>query len=72
MPGAGLVSDFSTFLQLFKNELVYYGSYWNHVEQGWKLRSHTNLKFVWFEEMKENIAKVIRELSEFLSTPLRY
>ena len=33
-------------------------------------RGHENFKFVWYEEMKSDLPKVIKELCDFLGYPL--
>jgi len=62
--------DFNDFASLFKESLVFYGSYWHHLLGGWKHRNHENLKFIWFEEMKRDQKKVIVDLCNFLDHSL--
>jgi len=42
------------------------GDYFYHLKSGWTLRNHSNLKFLWFEDMKRSLSKVIDELCTFL------
>eukprot|EP00095_Tigriopus_kingsejongensis_P004143 maker-scaffold703_size109190-snap-gene-0.16 protein:Tk04143 transcript:maker-scaffold703_size109190-snap-gene-0.16-mRNA-1 annotation:"sulfotransferase 1a1-like" len=57
--------SFEDFAQLFLDGTLTYGDYWHHLKGGWNLRNHPNFKFVWFEEMKGDHSKVIREVCEF-------
>ena len=46
---------------------LYYGSYWDHLTQAWELQLNDNVKFLWFEDLKEDLSKVIEELCQFLN-----
>merc|ERR1711970_158598 len=70
VPGHGLVGSFNDFVQFFEEGLHVFGSYWQHVLGGWKLRDHRNVKFLWFEHMKKDQKSVIEELCTFLNHPL--
>jgi len=60
-----LKADFKKFAELFKEGDLEYGSYWNHLESGVEKMKHPNLKFIWFEEIKKDPLKVIKELCDF-------
>ena len=49
---------------------LYFGSYWDHLKQAWELQNKDNVKFLWFEDMKQDLTKVIKELCQFLSVSL--
>ena len=66
----GFKGTFSQFLQHFQDGILPYGSYWYHLRTAYEARSHPNLKFLWFEEMKKDRKKVTRELGRFLDVPL--
>lgn len=66
----GFKGTFSQFLQHFQDGILPYGSYWYHLRTAYEARNHPNLKFLWFEEMKKDKKKVIRELGKFLNVPL--
>jgi len=70
IPIHGYKGSLSEFAEQVMKDDVLYGSFWSHLESGWKLREHPNVKFVWYEEMKKDSRKVITELSEFLGYPL--
>ena len=57
--------EFSDFAKIFQAELLQY-SYWNHLHSAWTRRTHKNLKFIWYEDMKADTAAAIEELGEFL------
>jgi len=70
MPLHGFTESFQSFVADFMKGLLMYGDYWAHLESGWKLKDHPNVKFIWFEEIKKDSKKVIQELTEFLGHPL--
>ncbi len=37
--------------------------------EAWKMRNHSNMLFITYEEMKENIDGVIDKMCDFLSLP---
>ena len=37
----------------------------NVLQEAWKYKDHRNLKFMWYEEMKKDLPKIIRELCAF-------
>ena len=62
--------DFQQYVDLFEKDLTLYGSYWHHLLGGWRIKDRSNVKFIWFEEMKVDQKKVIQELCDFLDHPL--
>jgi len=70
MPKHGYKASFADFAEDFMAGIMLYGDYWSHLESGWKLKDHPNVKFIWFEEVKKDSKKVIEELCEFLGHPL--
>lgn len=70
MPGHGYIGDFSGFQKLFQSGLTLFGDFFAHLKSGWKVREMANVKFLWFEDMKQNQHQVIEELSSFLKHPL--
>ena len=70
IPGHNYKGDWPQFRQFFKEGLLVYGSYWHHLLEGWKRRNHPNLKFLWYEDMKEDQLGVIDDLCSFLNHPL--
>ena len=47
------VGDFKTFWNFFKQNLIIWSPYWNHVKEGWDLRHNPNLLFLFYEDMKK-------------------
>ena len=70
VPGHNYTGDWDQFRQFFKEGLQVFGSYWSHLLGGWKRRNHPNLKFLWYEDMKEDQLGVIEDLCSFLDHPL--
>jgi len=72
LPGHGLQDDceFSLFSSLFMNGKLVYGSYWDHLKDGWKHRNHQNLKFLWYEDIISDLPKIIKEIATFTDKEL--
>jgi len=58
--------NFEDFLDLFEKELHMYGSYFHHVLGGWALKDHPNMRFLWYENMKEDIRKEVLSTCQFI------
>jgi len=66
----GYIDSLENFLEQFMKGILLYGDYWSHVQSGWELKDHPNVKFIWYEDMKADTRKVVKELTEFLNHPL--
>jgi len=66
----GFTGTVEELIDLFMEDLVFYGPYWNHITGAWNKKTERNLKFLWYEDMKADQMKVIEELCEFLQKPL--
>jgi len=62
--------SFDDFSELFMKENIEYGSFWYHLKSAYKHRDSKNLKIIWYEDMKVDLRKVIREVCEFLGRQL--
>ena len=62
--------DFNDFAQLFLKGAVMYGNYWTMLKSAWKQKDHPNLKILWFEEMKNDMMAVIRDVANFIGYPM--
>ena len=69
-PMYGQLKDFDKFAEFFKRGSLMFGDYWHHLKTAYKLKDNPNVKIVWFEEMKKDLPKVIRELCDFLGYQL--
>lgn len=61
-----LNGNFGDYAQLFKDGTLMFGDYWHHLKGAWKVRDNKNFKFIWYEDLKKDHAKGLRELCEFL------
>ncbi len=43
---------------------------WSHWQQAWALKDDPNMMLVWYEDMLEDLPKVIREVCKFLGKSL--
>ena len=61
---------FEKFTQLFMGGMLEYGSYFDHLKSGWKHHNHPNMKFVWYEDLKQDTIKEVSDISKFLNHPM--
>ena len=47
--------------------LCFHGGYFEMLESGWKRKDHPNMMFLWYEEMKKDQKKIIKEVCKFLN-----
>ena len=47
--------------------LCFHGGYFEMLESGWKRKHHPNMMFLWYEEMKKDQKKIIKEVCKFLN-----
>ena len=64
-------SQFMDFAPLYQKGLVLQGGYFEMLRSGWSRRSHPNLLFFWYEEMKQDqktwIMKIMKHIGYELS-----
>ena len=61
--------DFKTFAKAFKAGEHMPGDWPGHIKDAWTRKDSRNVFFVWYEDMKADLGKVIDNLQEFLGTP---
>ena len=64
IPLHGFTGTVEELIDLFMEDLLFYGPYWNHILGAWNKKNQRNLKFLWYEDMKEDQMIVIEELYE--------
>lgn len=62
----GYIGDFETFWHVFENNLVPWSPYWEHLKEAWAQRNHPNVLFMFYEDMKHDFPKAIRQVAKFL------
>lgn len=60
-------APFEEFLDLFLKEKTPIGSYWKHVLPFWKRSTESNVLFLKYEDMKKDLARVVRQCARFLN-----
>ena len=50
--------------------MLCFGDYWHHLKTAYEMRDNPNVKIVWYEEMRKDLPKVIRDLCVFLGYEL--
>ena len=58
----GRLEDFEKFAGFFRRGLLCFGDYWHHLKTAYEMRDNPNIKIVWYEEMRKDLPKVIRDL----------
>ncbi|KAG8228144.1 hypothetical protein J437_LFUL002800, partial [Ladona fulva] len=48
-----------------KRNFLLWAPFWSHVEEAWNLRTHPNMLFLFYEDMKKDLPSVIRKVAEF-------
>jgi len=70
-PGFKYSGDFESFLDLFLDDMVFYGPYWKHVLSGWNNRDADNVHFMFYEDSKLDLKNSLKNLSMFLEKSLK-
>ena len=62
--------SYETFMDMFLEGDHIWGNFFHHLLGGWSRTGNPNLKFIWYEEMKKDHMRTIRDLCTFLEHPL--
>ena len=63
-------NNFSEFFPDFVGDRTAFNPYWPHVKEGWILKDHPNVLFVFYEDMKRDLAGSIRKVADFFNKKL--
>ncbi|XP_055390018.1 sulfotransferase 1B1 [Condylostylus longicornis] len=66
----GYIGDFEKYWDCFEKGLNPWMPYWSHIKEGWKHRHHSNVLFMFYEDMVKNFPDAIRRVGKFLEKPL--
>jgi len=66
----GCRASLEEFSKVFLADKVMYGSYWKHVLGFWEQRKLPNLLIIKYEDMKKDLAVVIKQVATFLDKQL--
>ncbi|XP_049841721.1 luciferin sulfotransferase-like [Schistocerca gregaria] len=58
------------FAECFMEDIPMYLPYWEHVIPFWNMRQEPHVLFYSYEEMKEDLATVVRRMAAFLGKPI--
>jgi len=68
MKSHDLRCDFETYARdIYMPGLCLHGGYFTMLESGWKRRNHPNMKFFWYEELKKDQKKILKEICQFIN-----
>ncbi|XP_072160129.1 luciferin sulfotransferase isoform X2 [Bemisia tabaci] len=59
--------DLKTFWQFFKEDLVCWGPYWEHIKQAWDQRHHPNMLFIFYENLMRDMFSEVKTIAKFLN-----
>lgn len=62
----GLTGDFATFFNFFIEDKLIFSPFFEYTVQAWERRSHPNMCILFYEDMKQDLAKEIKKVAEFL------
>ncbi|XP_076034910.1 uncharacterized protein LOC143021359 [Oratosquilla oratoria] len=62
--------DMDLFIDYLINDELHYGSYWDHIKEGWKHREHPRVHIMFFEDLKTDPMAEVKKLDKFLGTDL--
>jgi len=66
----GYSGDFDKYWSYFENNLLVYSPYWEHIMEGWSRKDHSNVLFLFYEDMLNDLPGNIRKIAKFLDKPI--
>lgn len=60
--------SFEDYAKLFLAGQVMFGNYWDHLQEAWQNRSHKNVRFLWYEDMQDDLNQILNDINKFLGT----
>ncbi|XP_047988246.1 luciferin sulfotransferase-like isoform X2 [Leguminivora glycinivorella] len=62
----GYTGDFKTYWNLFVSNLVLFTPFFPHLKEAWALRNHSNMLFIFYEDLIKNLPLSIKRIADFL------
>ncbi|CAH0382967.1 unnamed protein product [Bemisia tabaci] len=62
----GYRGDMQSYWKFFKEELVCFSPYWEHLRQAWARRNHPNMLFLFYENLSRDLRLEIKRIAKFL------
>ncbi|KAK9504263.1 hypothetical protein O3M35_010637 [Rhynocoris fuscipes] len=59
--------SFQKYWEFFEKNLVLCTPYWEHIREGWQNRNHSNLLFIFYEDLIRDKPGTIRKMCSFLN-----
>jgi len=66
----GFTGDQDTFVDYFVRNKLLYGPYSEMLKEGWSKRDHTNMHFVFFEDLKADPENELKKIDDFIGARL--
>ncbi|XP_050311221.1 sulfotransferase 1C4-like isoform X2 [Anthonomus grandis grandis] len=66
-PFYGFDGEFGEFWELFRQNLIHWAPYWEHVKEAWtRRRGNENFLFIFYEDMIKDLKETVNKVSIFL------
>ncbi|KAI5632731.1 sulfotransferase domain-containing protein [Phthorimaea operculella] len=65
--GHGYIGDFKTYWNFFITDLITYTPFFEHLKEAWEKRHHSNMLFLFYEELSKDLPAAVRRVSKFLN-----
>lgn len=62
----GYHGNFPDYWHYFEHNLAPWCPYWTHIKEGWAHRNHSNVLFMFYEDMNKDLPGTIRKVAKFL------
>ncbi|XP_027208509.1 luciferin sulfotransferase [Penaeus vannamei] len=62
----GYTGNFDEFVKIFIGDMITYSPIWPHILDFWRRRHQSNILFIRFEDMKEDLPAVVMKVAKFL------
>ncbi|KAL2735202.1 sulfotransferase 1C4-like isoform X2 [Vespula squamosa] len=63
--GVEYKGTFEEFCEYFMKDLTYYSPYWTHLKDAWAERHRSNLLFIFYEEILNDMSNTIKKVAKF-------
>ncbi|KAI5632733.1 sulfotransferase domain-containing protein [Phthorimaea operculella] len=63
----GYIGDFKTYWNFFITNMILYTPFFEHLKEAWEKRHHSNMLFLFYEELIKDLPAAVRRVSKFLN-----
>ncbi|XP_073972157.1 sulfotransferase 1C4-like isoform X2 [Rhodnius prolixus] len=66
----GYIGEFEEYWNYFEKDVLVYSPYWEHVKEGWEVKNHKNVLFLFYEDLIKDLSGNIKKVASFLNKPI--